>query len=269
MIRKIREILLIGLTIFTFLSIYSSDESITSSCTEKLIIDRYTLNYRSAINHYNKLIDRWNKKQLSECEQKAVIDARIAEKKRQYPWGFQWIATCIATYSYTATIDSSDSYLNDMAKNRFNAIVGKVNDKDPLMDTPHVPQGVMQAIIINRNSFRRRDTTKQLTDQETSIELYHGKNRILTRKEIVNKLAYHRSMFLHQQKPKEYTISDTTPKQRQKFSEKFWPTIEKETWEQQITRLKLKNPIDTNPATNKFARLFEVNKFKKLFDRII
>jgi len=272
MIKNIKLLLVMCLIAQSTEALHACESYKISCHAEKALIDRYKHDQIFAINEYNQLIGRLNNGTASKFEQKCISDFSVPVKATSYSYGLQWLAGFVTKYSKPLPINPSNAQLQLLAQDHLHAIIGKAHDKAVFMDKAGIPANIKETVIINRNDLRRTDSTKQLTEQQIAVELHNGKNKKLHRKvartEYLQALSYYHTMQCAQQEPKKYTHADSTVAQRKKFCERYLPMIQGETRAQQITRLKKENPVDTNPLTNKFVRLLEVDRFKKLFDRI-
>ncbi|MDP3787890.1 MAG: hypothetical protein Q8Q60_01065 [Candidatus Chromulinivorax sp.] len=244
---------------------YTQEQLHKPSCpAEAALIQQYTANYISAIEHYERLIYRidyqgkYVKKDMA--LKNAFLDAIEANVAQSLPWGLRWLAAFWVENNIKGyTFFKKNPDITSVVKNHLAAMIGKANVEYDFIDTKHLNPNAHQAVILNRNTPWREDTPKQLSAGEIAQELEQNKGLQLNEEELNQACKYHYSMEWHKQKPVDYKLYNQNPEYRKKFCQKLWSIIEDETGlkRYKITQLRYENPVDKNSETNKFVGLFD------------
>ncbi|MBP6869881.1 hypothetical protein KBC04_03300 [Candidatus Babeliales bacterium] len=250
----------------------SNEEKVTQDMILHLkqkLDNRYIINYRSAVKDYNKLIHAelsggcYGSRLLTSSEKKALMDAKIAEQKVLYPWGFQWLATIIVKNHLGLFCKMpkwySNSQIEAILPNPYHSetMARVFNNSSYHMAKlkKYEVSSIRGAVIINRNNLQRQDVTKQLSYQDWLREVEQSEKQALTGVEEVQLLQYAYSTYGGRDLLDWDYVTDSKPRWK-KYYENLLVGMGKETRDEQIARLKKENPVDLDVKTNQIANLF-------------
>lgn len=267
---KNKIFLLMSLVSFSFL--YCSNKNFEKQSdqfdqAEKLVIDYYSAKNKEAIESYNKLIHLYkaNLKQFMQVKSsgyKSLCDAKIAEQKILYPWGFQWLAALVVKNNLSAfcknEIKPSDKEIDLVVKNYLAGMIGnQIESKKVPNNLTDLDTACDSAIAcFYSDILKKPDVSYYKTNDKSNFSSENSNNWInprgLSVSEKINDLLelrkkkqvllvpdyygkplllrskiYH-SMMAHKRNPQNYNYDDLPAEEKQKFCKNFMERREEE-----------------------------------------
>ena len=230
-----------------------------------------------ALHDFNVLLKKFYESDLdySSSEAKCLIDAQIAKTAQKFSWGFKWLVPFVISLQKESIsrsdyevysdrfLDIHDKSLNLQESAIFDLIVfknirqkaseftlEKISDiyvYDYIVDN-NMKKGIVNSGAIGPKKFTPGQSYDAHSSDVVTVEFDrshdHEQAKINKRNE---------DLQTHLKKPfiPQYNES-------RRFSKAPWGSAKiKETVAEHLARLKTENPVDKNPSTNKYAKLFD------------